>query len=163
LKFYLYFSAPMSRGEVYERVKLFDEKGKAVEMPFLELEQELWDPSGRRLTLFIDPGRIKRGLKPREEVGPVLEEGKKYTLVIDKGWPDANGNPLKETYRKAFRALAPDDTQPDPKAWKVQAPAAGTRDPLRVTFPRPLDQALAERLVWAADGRGQKLAGTVAL
>jgi hypothetical protein len=163
LKFYLHFSAPMSRGEVYQHVKLLDEKGKAVEVPFLELEQELWDGAGRRVTLFIDPGRIKRGLKPREEVGPVLEEGKKYTLVIDKGWQDANGNPLKETYRKAFRALAPDDTQPDPRTWKVQAPAAGTRDVLRVTFPKPMDQALAERLVWAADGGGQKLAGTVAV
>lgn len=161
LKFYLHFSAPMSRGDVYRHIRLLDEKGKAVDMPFLELDQEMWDSSYRRLTVFCDPGRIKRGLRPREEDGPILEEGKRYTLVIDTGLQDANGNPLAEPFRKAFRALAPDDTQPDPKTWKVQAPAAGTRDPLTVTFPKPMDHALLERFVWVADGKGGKLAGTV--
>jgi hypothetical protein len=161
LKFYLHFSAPMSRGDVYRHIQLLDEKGKAVDMPFLELDEEMWDTSYRRLTVFCDPGRIKRGLKPREDDGPVLEEGKRYTLVIDTGLQDANGNPLQEPFRKTFRALAPDDTQPDPKAWKMQAPAPGTRDPLTVTFPKPLDHALIERLVWVSDGKGGKLAGTV--
>src|SRR5205823_11683424 len=72
LKFYLHFSAPMSRGEAYQQIQLLDEKGKVVELPFLELDEELWDPDGKRFTLFFDPGRIKRGLKPREEVGPAL-------------------------------------------------------------------------------------------
>ncbi len=161
LKFYLHFSAPMSRGDVYRHLQLLDEKGKAVDVPFLELDEELWDSSYQRLTVFCDPGRIKRGLKPREEDGPVLEEGKRYTLVVDTGLEDANGNRLKEPFRKTFRALAPDDKQPDPKTWKVQAPAPGTREPLTVTFPKPLDHALLERLVWVADGTGQKLPGAV--
>jgi hypothetical protein len=161
LKFYLHFSAPMARGDVYRHLHLLDAKGKEVERPFLELDEELWDGTGRRLTLFCDPGRIKRGLRPREDLGPVLEEGKRYTLVVGPGLEDANGNVLKEPFRKPFAVLPPDDTQPDPKAWKVQAPAAGTRDALTVTFPKPLDHALLERLVWAADGRGRKLAGAV--
>ncbi len=78
LRFYLHFSAPMSQGDSYRNIKLLDAKGKAIDLPFLELDQELWDPAGVRLTLFLDPGRIKRGLKPREEVGPSLEEGKHY-------------------------------------------------------------------------------------
>src|SRR5262249_27975304 len=102
LKFYLHFSAPMSQGDSYRHVHLMDAAGKEVKFPFLELEQELWDPSGTRFTLFLDPGRIKRGLKPREELGPALEDGKNYTLLIDRDWPDARGNPLKETFRKAF-------------------------------------------------------------
>ena len=61
LKFYLHFSAPMSRGEVYRRTRLLDGSGKSVEMAFLELEQELWDAEGKRLTILFDPGRIKRG------------------------------------------------------------------------------------------------------
>ena len=44
LKFYLRFSAPMSRGEAYLRVHLLDESGKRIALPFLELDQELWDP-----------------------------------------------------------------------------------------------------------------------
>jgi hypothetical protein len=163
LKFYLVFSAPMARGDVYRHIKLLDEEGKAVDLPFLELDQELWDKSAQRLTVFCDPGRIKRGLKPREEFGPVLTEGKHYTLVIDTGLEDANGNALKGPFRKAFQALPPDDTQPDPKTWKVQVPAAGTRTPLTVTSPKSLDQALFERLVWVVDSQGRKVAGNVAV
>jgi hypothetical protein len=163
LKFYLHFSAPMSRGDSYKHIKLLDDKGKAVDLPFLELDQELWDSTGQRLTVFCDPGRIKRGLKPREDFGPVLEEGKLYTLVIDKGLEDGNGNPIKETFKKSFQAIAPDDTQPDPKNWKIKAPTAGTRKPVVVTFPKPLDHALAERLVWVADRADHKLAGKVTL
>ena len=100
LKFYVVFSAPMARGGVYRHINLLDERGKAVDLPFLELDQELWDKSAQRLTVFCDPGRIKRGLKPREEFGPVLVEGKRYTLVIDTGLEDANGNPLKERFQK---------------------------------------------------------------
>lgn len=161
LKFYVHFSAPMARGGVYRHIKLFEENGKEVELPFLELDEELWDGANQRLTLFCDPGRIKRGLKPREEVGPVLVEGMRYTLVVGTGLEDANGNPLQTPFRKRFRALAPDDSQPDPNRWKVQAPAAGTPDPLTLTFPKPLDRALLDRLLWIADSSGKKVPGNV--
>src|SRR4051812_31998966 len=94
LKFYIYFSAPMSRGHIYEYLHLRDEAGKAIELPFLEIDEEFWDRSMMRLTLFIDPGRIKRGVKPLEEIGPALEAGKRYSLRIDREWKDASGNPL---------------------------------------------------------------------
>jgi hypothetical protein len=161
LKFYLHFSAPMSRGEAYRRVRLLDEAGQPVELPFLELDQELWDPAAKRFTLFFDPGRIKRGLKPREEFGPVLVEGKRYTLVIDRQWPDAAGNPLRETYRKRFRVLAPDDRPPDPKSWKLKPPAAGGTEPLIVRLGEPLDRALLERLLFITDPEGRRLAGAI--
>jgi hypothetical protein len=161
LKFYLHFSAPMSRGGVYRYIHLLGPGGKEVELPFLELDEELWDKSGTRLTLLLDPGRIKRGLKPREEVGPVLEEGKAYTLVIDRAWPDAEGEPLREAHRKTFTAGPPDDVPPDPQKWKVQPPPADTREPLAVTFPEPLDHALLQRLLEVTDGRGRSVAGQV--
>jgi len=41
LKFYLHFSAPMSRREAYQRVRLLDGAGKPVELPFLEIGEEL--------------------------------------------------------------------------------------------------------------------------
>jgi hypothetical protein len=159
LRLYLHFSAPMSQGDSYRNIKLLDAKGKAVELPFLELDQELWDPTGKRFTLFFHPGRIKRGLKPREEAGPALEEGKSYTLVIDRTWNDAEGNPLKETFRKSFRVVKPDDSQPDPKTWKLKPPAAGTRSALRITFPKSMDHALLHRLLWIIDAGGKKVAG----
>jgi hypothetical protein len=142
LKFYLHFSAPMARGEAYRRVHLLDSEGREVERPFLELGEELWDAGMTRLTLLFDPGRIKRGLKPREEEGPILQDGKSYTFVIDSAWLDAAGQPLAAAYRKTFRAGPPDETQPDVSRWKIETPPAGAREPLVVRFPEPLDHAM---------------------
>jgi hypothetical protein len=163
LKFYLHFSAPMSQGDVYRHIKLFNALGKAVELPFLELEKELWDADGKRFTLIIDPGRIKRGLKPREDLGPVLEKGKTYTLVIDRHWEDAEGNLLKKTFRKKFKALAPVEKRVDPKQWKLRPPAADSIGALAVVFPRPLDYALLHRWLWVTDAKGRAVQGKVSV
>ncbi len=161
LKFYLHFSAPMSRGEAYEHIRLLRSDGTADKDAFLELPQELWDRDGKRFTLFLDPGRVKRGLKPREDIGPVLEAGKHYTLVIDRAWKDAEGNPLKDTYRKTFRVLPPDETQPDPKTWKIESPPAGTTTPITMISPKALDHALLGRMLWITEERGEKVPGTM--
>jgi hypothetical protein len=159
LKFYISFSAAMSQGDVYRHITLLNAAGKPIEQPFLELREELWDPEGKRFTLLFDPGRIKKGLQPREELGPVLENGKTYTLVIDRHWEDAEGNPLKESYRKVFRAGPAEDGRVDPQSWKLVAPPAGTKDPLTVKFSRPLDYALLQRALWLIDAHGRKVSG----
>ena len=141
LRFYVQFSAPMSQGNSYGYVHLRDDKGAEIDRPFLELPQELWSPDGTRLTLLFEPGRIKRGLVPRTEQGPILVAGRTYTLSIDGKWPDAEGRPLKESVRKSFRAVAAEAGRPDPSSWKIESPAAGSRDPLVVRFPKPLDRA----------------------
>jgi len=163
LRFYLHFSAPMSRGEVYQRVKLLDEKGKPVAFPFLEIGEELWDASGTRLTLLIDPGRIKRGLRPREEDGPVLESGKKYKLVIDKRWRDASGQALAANFEKPFAVGPPMEKALDTADWKIEPPAAGSRKPLVVRVPAPLDHALLERTVDVFSADGRPIAGEVTI
>jgi hypothetical protein len=163
LKFYVHFSAPMSRGQAYQHIRLLDAAGKPVEQGFLELAEELWDAQVKRFTLFIDPGRIKRGLKPREDLGPVLEAGKSYTLVVDAQWADAKGYPLKQEFRKSFRVTAPVEEAIDVKAWQLEPPAAGKAAPLSVTFPRPLDHALLLRVFVVTDGDGKKVAGRVAV
>jgi len=160
LKFYLHFSALMSRGEAYRRVHLLDSAGREVQWPFLELDEELWDPAGKRFTLFFDPGRVKRELVPRLEMGPALVEGKTYTLVIDKDWLDAAGNQLREPYRKEFHVVAPDDKPPTPDTWKITPPAARTSTPLEVVFPEALDHALLMRQLWVENERGEVVAGS---
>jgi len=160
LKFYLHFSAPMSRGEAYSHVKLLDADGKRIAGAFLELEQELWDPEMKRFTLLIDPGRIKQGLKPREDLGPVLEKGKTYTLVVDRAWADGNDEPLKESFTKKFRAVAADETQPDPTKWKLTPPAADETTPLAVALGKSHDHALLESAVWVEDDQGRRVPGT---
>lgn len=163
LRFYIHFSAPMRQGGAYAHLRLLDASGKPVDHPFLELDEELWDPQGRRFTLLFHPGRIKKGLKPREELGPILEAGKTYTLVIDRQWNDAEGRPLKESYRKTFTATAAEEHSPDPKTWKLQPVSAGSAQALVVAFPKPLDHALLERMIWVTDAQGRNVPGSVAV
>ena len=159
LKFYVHFSAPMQGGHIYNHIHLRDEAGKPVELPFLEIDEELWNPEMTRLTLFIDPGRIKRGVQPLEEIGPALEEGKRYTLEIDAAWHDSTGLPLRESYRKSFRVGPQDREPPTTATWKITSPKAGTRDALTVYFPEPMDQALALRVIRVADAAGRWVEG----
>ena len=98
LKFYIHFSHPMSVGNVYDYIHLLDQQGDEVELPFLELGEELWDYDTQRLTLLFDPGRIKSGLVPNLEEGLALEEGGTYSLRIDREWKDAEGQPLVEGF-----------------------------------------------------------------
>jgi hypothetical protein len=163
LKFYLHFSAPMRRGHIYEHIQLLDEAGQIVELPFLEIDEELWNPEMTRLTLFIDPGRIKRGVQPLEEIGPVLEPGKSYTLIIDRAWQDAEGNPLKESYRKPFQAGPPAREPLATETWRITRPPAGSRRPLRIRFPAPLDQALALRMLQVTDHDSRLVLGETRL
>jgi len=165
LKFYVEFSAPMSRGGTYAQVQLREEGGNFVELPFLELDEELWDPDMTRLTLLVDPGRIKRGVKPLEDIGPVFEAGKRYQLIVTPACRDAAGRPLRAAFTKSFRVGEADRTPPDPSRWHLATPPAGTREPLTVTFDEPLDHALALRLVGVSAGAEGKirLAGVPAL
>jgi hypothetical protein len=158
LRMYVHFSTPMTRGGVYKYVKLLA-GDREVAHPFLELDEELWSADGKRFTLLFDPGRVKRGLKPREEDGPVLEEGKKYTLIIDRAWEDEDGVPLKESFRKTFAAGPPDETPIDPDRWAITPPTPGGR--LTVKLDKPLDHALLQRMVWVVGPDGKRLAGTV--
>ena len=161
LRLYLQFSQPMTQGDSYRHIRLLDSTGKAIDLPFLEVGEELWDPTGTRLTVLFDPGRIKRGLKPREDLGPILEKGKRYTLTISERWRDANGRPLKRGLRKSWDATAPQHRQPDPKQWRVIAPQAGTRDPLTARFSTPLDYAMLQRVVGVVSPQGHAVMGEV--
>ena len=142
LKFYLSFSAPMQRGGVWKYIHLLGENGEAVELPFLEIDQELWDRDNRRLTVLFDPGRIKRGVTPQQEMGPALVEGKRYSLVIDRELRDARGIPLAETFRKDFRVAPPIREGIDLKKWKLSPSTSG----LTIDFDRPLDFALMQHV-----------------
>ncbi len=161
LRFYIEFSGPMGQGHAYEHVKLLNSTGKALDLPFLELGEELWDPRGQRLTLLFDPGRIKSGLKPRVELGPVLEAGKRYTLVVNKNWQDAAGEPLEKEYHKTFQVGPPDLTPPDPKHWKLERPGAGTRQALVARFPEPLDRAMLGRVLGVVSREGKPIPGII--
>lgn len=163
LKFYLHFSAPMSRGHIYDHIHLIAESGREIELPFLQLDEELWNADMTRLTLFIDPGRIKRGVRPLEEIGPSLETGKNYTLVLDREWRDSAGQLLEETFRKTFRVDPPDRQPPDPSKWTITTPKSGTRDALLLKFSKPMDHALAQRVIQVVGDTDNSVKGQTSL
>jgi hypothetical protein len=159
LRFYIQFSGPMGLRAGLDHVHLVDEHGREVEDPFLPLDLELWNADRTRYTVFVDPGRVKTDLLPQQQLGPSLESGRTYTLVIDSEWRDAAGLPLEQPFRRTFRVGPADEEPIQPDAWTIAAPAPGTRDPLVVTFPEPLDHGLLLRSLGVSYASGARLEG----
>jgi hypothetical protein len=158
LKFYIHFSKPMREGPaIFDRIRLLDDRGEPVEDPWRRTE--LWNDDATRLTLWIHPGRIKEGVNLRDELGPVLEPNRNYRLVIEKSVTDASGEPLASGFEKAFRTTAAIRTAIDVREWTVTASHAGTRLPLKLAFPRPLDHALLGKCLSLRTPDGATIAG----
>ena len=165
LRMYIQFSAPMTVGDEAERhIRLLDEQGKTVDNAFLVAAggQELWDPAHTRMTIFFDPGRIKRDLKPHEALGLPLRTGHTYSLVIDSTLHDSRGLVLARGYAKRFKVGPIDRAMPTTNLWRVASPNAGTRDSLIVDLPESLDHALLSRMLKVLDGKSNPVAGTSA-
>jgi hypothetical protein len=164
LKFYIHFSASMSQGDAFDHISLLDQSGTRIsEPPFLIRGGELWDREFRRFTLFFDPGRVKRDLGPSLELGPALEAGKRFTLVIDDKWLDAERVPMKQEFRKTFTVGPPDRKPLDLDTWKIIKPKSGTSEPVRVEFPEVMDHAILLRELDVLDSTGKAIDGPVAL
>lgn len=154
LKFYIHFSRSMREGRaIFERIHLLDDQGKKVHDPWRRTE--LWTEDARRFTLWIHPGRVKQGVNLREDLGPVLDPGRKYTLLIEQSVQSQDGQPLQKDYRKVFRTVADDRSQPLPQKWKLKLPSSETRQPLRLDFGEPLDHALVQRCIEIHTAEGQ--------
>jgi|GEM_PF-4488641 len=82
LRFFIYFSAPMGSGGIHESFELLDGEGRPVPGVFLDSRYELWSPDRRRLTLLLDPGRVKTGLKAHNRLGRALIVGEEYRLRV---------------------------------------------------------------------------------
>ena len=161
LKMYVEFSAPMSTGSSYDHIKLYDERDSLLVEPFFTAggAVELWDPDKTRLTILFDPGRIKRDLKPNQQLGLPLRTGVRYRLVLDSNWPAAQGTRLLRSYEKRFRVGGLDRSLVRTATWRVTTPRVGSRDSLVIDFPEPLDRALLGRMLVVRDSTGQALVG----
>jgi hypothetical protein len=159
LRLYVHFSQPMETQDAAAHVRLLDADGRAIELPFVEVEPGLWDPQQRRLTLIFHPGRLKRGVGTGEAMGPPLVEGRRYRIVVSDA-PDARGMPMAAALEREIRVGPADRTSPRIEDVRVEAPGS-PKDALRVLFPEPLDEALLRRLVWVEDARGERVDGAV--
>jgi len=163
LRLYISFSAPMGLASGSTHVRLLDQTGRPVKDPFLPLDVDLWNEDRTRYTVLFDPGRVKRGILPNEEMGRALIVGQKYTILVDETWRDANGQPLAAPFRREFRVGPAEERAIDPAAWRLGVPLASTREPLVVSFPGPLDYGLLHRALTISTVRRERVAGDIRL
>jgi hypothetical protein len=119
-------------GPVIRRLALSRADGDQIQQPFLD--QELWSPSGKVLTILMHPGRVKSGLKARDEKGPILSEGEDVVLTLD-------GNSIKH-----WRIGPSDAMGPVPSAWKISAVRVESKQRLVVTLDAPIEGREADYL-----------------
>jgi hypothetical protein len=163
LKIYLVFSKPMVTGHSLQYVKLNNDKGDSLPNTFLYLQSELWNEDETVLTLWLDPGRIKRGLQPNKSMGAPLINGKHYKLIISPQWPDKQGTALTQSYSKDFMVTERDAVSPSPGIWKLLIPQNNTTQPLVVDFGEPLDHELLMHAIRIVDSGGSMVNGTMTI
>ena len=162
LKLYVHFSAPMSEGRAAGAVEVRrEDTGELLQDVFYLGRSELWDPARRRLTLLLDPGRIKRGLGPHEAMGYPLVEGTWITVSITDRFRDAQRSPLKAGASRRYWIGPPVREHVDPARWRRRWPAAGSTDPLTVSFDRPLDHGLLQHAIKVLNTGGASVPGHV--
>jgi hypothetical protein len=161
LRFYLHFSSSMSGTSAVGHVRLVDASGAEVRDALLDVDVDLWNRDYTRRTVFFDPGRVKHGLRPNLELGRALIAGHAYAIVVSQAWRDATGHQLTREFRHAFTAGPALEDPVLPANWKVEAPRAGTREPLVVRFPHALDEGLLQRALGVQDASGTTLDGMI--
>jgi hypothetical protein len=159
LRFYVWFTAPMSEGTAASCVTLLDEDGFELPAAIMPSDYELWDPDRRRLTVLMDPARIKRGLVSNRTLGYPLVPGRRVRLAVDQGFLDARGGPLLAGRERSYVVGQEERRLVDPGRWRLDSPCAGTTDPVRIDFDRPLDHALIPRCLRVTDASGVTVTG----
>jgi hypothetical protein len=160
LRLYVWFSAPMREGFAARNVRLVDDAGDTMPGALLHTEQELWDTARRRLTLLLDPARIKRGLSSHRQVGYPLRCGEPFRLVVDAGFRDTFGLPLRARAERRYEVGDEERRHVEPGGWVLIVPSCHTFEPLHVGFERPLDHALLARCLHVLGPDGRRVDGT---
>ncbi len=155
LRFYIYFDTEMDRHSSHDQIVIRNSRGQRVDDLLLESRFELWSENGRRLTVVLDPGRVKTGLSSAQRLGAGLQTGEQFALVIGNGVSAVNGCALATEFQHKFLVAGPDTKIPDPMAWKLQVPQAQSSEALEVGLRKPLDHlSLAYRIrVRTSSGR----------
>lgn len=163
LKLYVRFSKPMRSGESLQFIHLLDKNQDTLRNVFLNLQPELWDTTGTVLTLWLDPGRIKRGLTLNRTLGNPLKMNETYHLVISSTWKGQSGLNLAQTYRKTFVAGKRDEQAPDLKQWQLQLPKVGTTASLEIKTRETLDHYLLSESIGIVDQNNSPVKGEIRL
>jgi len=159
LRVYIHFSNPMSSETAAGNITLREAGGGEVEAAFVPVEADYFNQDHTRYTLFFDPGRVKRGILPNRQLGRALVPGRRYVLEVSASWHDAQARPLAEGFHREFEAGPAIEKPLRVEDWQVSEVMAGARDPVAVTFPWPIDRALAARALSIAGPDGRVVEG----
>ncbi|WP_435622528.1 Ig-like domain-containing protein [Flagellimonas sp.] len=164
LKMYFVFSEPMQHSKsALDFIRVFDNTTQKETDVFLEMQTELWNKEHTRLTLWLDPGRIKTDLIPNREKGLPLLQNHNYTISIDSLWTSAQGNSLSKKYHRTISVVGKDLQRPNPKLWDIIVPEINTRNPLEIHFNEPMDAILVLETIQIRNSKDQTLEGTISL
>jgi len=152
LRMYIRFSAPMGQLGGREHIAFLDDSGTEIPGVVLPLDTDLWNADRTRYTVILDPGRVKREILPNRQMGRPLRDGENISIVVRRDWPDANGLPLAAEFKRRYRVGPSAEHALATKDWHIAAPSVGTRDPVTVTFPAPLDFGLLQRSLAVSRG-----------
>ena len=159
LKIYLTFSQPMKEGIALNYLTLLNSQKDTVPGVFLDLQPELWNESRTQLTVWLDPGRIKRDLIPNLEMGAPLENNQKYELRVSVGWKAQNGLELEIGISKSFIVTTRDSISPNPNEWLITLPKANSRSGLKIDFLEALDYSLLQEVFTLKTEDGKRISG----
>lgn len=164
LKMYFVFSKPMQEvGNMLDYIKVYNKTDAQEEDIFLSLENELWNAAHTQLTLWLDPGRIKRDLIPNKEKGLPIREGKEYEITIAAHLKDAQGVALAQKVSKTIYVTARDAARIHIEHWKLSTPQAASTEALYIDFNEPLDAILAVETVSLYTAQGNLIPGAFKL
>jgi hypothetical protein len=163
LRFYVCFSNSMQRGKALDEISLLDSEGRPVADVLYRHPIELWDRTMRRLTVLLDPGRLKRWVGPNVELGPPLKAGEEYTLEIGSGMFDREGRRLPQPFRKRFVVGDPVQEKISVASWRILPPVTGSRHALSLMFKDPLDWAILFRAITVSTPDRSVIEGQVAV
>lgn len=161
LRLYVYFSAPMRHDVGVEHIAIKDASGALVPDVFLPTRYALWSPDRTRLTVMLDPGRVKSGLDAHEAKGRALQAGRSYTLVVNPTMLDQSGCLLSSSFEKPFEAGGLDFDIPSPSDWSFDVPNAGTSDPLSVKLNGSHDHLSLAYGLRVRDENGETVRGRI--
>lgn len=152
LRFYVTFSAPAETAFERSDLSLIGPDGQMIEDAFLILSEELWSPDGTRLTILMEPGRIKRGMVVWVEHPPALVPGRRYRLEV------ATGAAL---LTKTFDVVPAEQQPLDERRWFVTKAPVGTLHFLVLLFDRVMDAAIVADEVLVIGPEGEPVAGRI--
>lgn len=153
LKFQIEFNVPMREGDFLQHIQLHSSDGESLSGVFFDNIYELWSNDHRQITILVDPGRVKTGLKENLKRGRAFIAGQEYQLSVLTSWRSLQGDPLQTIYTKTFTAIPEDLESPNVSLIKTSLLKAGSTDLLSITFPEPLDEQQMQDYVRIVSGK----------